>query len=114
MEFIKLLQNYIDQGELIKNKNPKYWKPEYDSIISDLKEIADNSSVNPEDNDDIAFSFYNLPISKYKTFSDYIKSIDINASKVQFSTHHKVEKRKLICRHCSSSHVCLSKEGIYT
>lgn len=110
MELIKLLQDYIDQGELIKNKTPKYWKPEYDDIITELKEIIDFSKIN---SDDAGISFNNLAISRYKTFGDYIKSVDINASKVQFTTHHKIEKRKLICRHCSSTQIYLSKEGVY-
>ena len=111
MELVKLIQEYINQGELIKYKNSEFWNSSYDDLIMELKEIADVSRINGED----AISlFNNLPISKYKTFGDYIKSVDIKSSKAQFNIHHRIEKKKLICRHCGSTHIYLSKEGIYT
>ena len=57
--------------------------------------------------------FNSLGISKFGTFGDYIKSIDINTSKLRFNTHHRVVQKKLICRHCGSSQVSITKEGIY-
>lgn len=111
MNLIKIIQDYIDQGELIKYKNPKYWNESYDEIITELKEIADMSRINGNDSINL---FNNLSISKFKTFGDYIKSVDIKASKAHFNIHHKVEKKKLICRHCGSNRVYLSKEeGLY-
>ena len=110
MDLVKLIQEYINQGELIKYKNPKYWNESYDEIIAELKEIADITRINGNDSINL---FNNLPISKFKTFGDYIKSVDIKASKAHFNIHHKVEKKKLICRHCGSNRIYLSKEGIY-
>ena len=111
MNLVKIIQEYIDQGELIKYKNPKYWNESYDEIIMELKEIADISRINGNDSINL---FNNLSISKFKTFGDYIKSVDIKASKAHFNIHHKVEKKKLICRHCGSNRVYLSKEeGLY-
>lgn len=110
MEFVKTIQDYIVQGELIKNKFPHIWSPEYDELIEKLKNI-NNIAILDEFN--AQSKFRSLGISKFNTFGDYIKSVDINTSKIKFNNHHKIVQKKLICRHCGSSQITITKEGIY-
>lgn len=110
MEFVKKIQEYIIQGETIKNKYPHIWTEDYNEIVEELKNISDTAKI---DSDNALMLFSKLHISKYKSFGDYIKSIDINASKLKFQTIIKAKQKKLICRHCSSTQIYKSKEGIY-
>lgn len=110
MEFVKTIQDYIVQGELIKNKFPHIWNSEYDVLIERLKNIS-NIAILDEFN--AQAKFRSLGISKFNTFGDYIKSIDINTSKIKFNSHHKVVQKKIICRHCGSAQITITKEGIY-
>ena len=110
MEFSKTIQEYIIQGELIKNKFSNIWKKDYDELINKLKDISNIANL---DEINAQIKFNSLGISKFSTFGDYIKSIDINTSKLRFNTHHRIVQKKLICRHCGSSQVSITKEGIY-
>ena len=110
MDFSKTIQIYISQGEQIKSKYKKYWKDEYDVVISDLEQILNLIDL---DEDKAKSDFGLLEISKSKDFISYIQKKDINVKKIKIAINNTHKGRKqLVCRHCSSTFMYI-KQGVF-
>ena len=115
MDVKNTISRYLNDAIEIKlklNKQGVYeqiWLPMYDDILSELKEIVD---LIDDDEQEAYNMFTNLKISKFSSFSDYIKETNPKAAKMTFNTRSKTIVRQLICRHCASNQVIV-RDGIY-
>ena len=100
MNKITLIQNYIRQGENIKAMHPEIWLDKFNDDLEQLKKFLSLSSM---DEDLAGKKFMGLELSNFQSFGDYVKSVNIGASKLKFQTIQNKNKSQRICHGCNGT-----------
>lgn len=97
---INIIATFINEAEHIKRRYSEYWNQEFETLLLELRHLDELYAM---DSNEATRQFNLMPLSKYQTFGHYIKSKDINITKIKVRSSIKNKRHNNRCPNCFST-----------